>query len=124
VRDGIAHTGEAGMHGVPGPGSPHLPAGAAQRLVDHDARVGHAVAFALRARAQQERPHGRGQAKAVRLHVRAAQLRSGGPTLFQPSVHTQSPGITLLGHAGSRASAHFMATMRTPAWHHRCPCRP
>ena len=37
-----------------------LAAGAAERLVDHDARVGHAVALALGAGAQQERPHGRG----------------------------------------------------------------
>ena len=53
---------------------PDLPAGAAQRLVDHDARVGHGVALALGARRQQERAHGRRQAEAVRLHIRAAQL--------------------------------------------------
>ena len=52
-----------------------LAAGASKRLVDHDACIGHAVALALGARAQQERPHGRRQTKAVCLHFRSAQLQ-------------------------------------------------
>lgn len=50
-----------------------LPAGATQRLVDHDARVGHAVALAFLASAQQEGAHGCCQAKAVGLDVSAAE---------------------------------------------------
>lgn len=41
-------------------------------LVDHDTSVGHGVALALGARAQQESAHGGSQAKAVGLHVGAA----------------------------------------------------
>ena len=60
-----------------------LPAGAAQGLVNHDACVGHRVSLALGAGAQQERAHGRRQAKAIRLHVRAAQLRARAAGLSQ-----------------------------------------
>ena len=52
-----------------------LATGTSERLVNHDARIGHRVALALGARSQQERPHGRGQAEAVCLHIRSAQLR-------------------------------------------------
>ena len=59
-----------------------LTAGASKRLVNHDACIGHAVALALGARAQQERPHGRCQAEAVRLHLCSAQLqRNANPSL-------------------------------------------
>jgi hypothetical protein len=44
---------------------------AAQRLVDHDPRVGQRVPLALRARGQQERAHRRREADADRGDVRA-----------------------------------------------------
>lgn len=46
----------------------------AERLVDHDACVGHGVPFVLRASTQQERAHRRRQAKAVCLHIAPAHL--------------------------------------------------
>ena len=46
-----------------------LTLGAAQRLVDHDARVGQAEALALGAGRQQEGPHAGGHAHAQRGHI-------------------------------------------------------
>ena len=95
ARSGLTQCQPQGLErNLRGPGQ-HLPAGAAQRLVDHDARVGHGVALALGARSQQERAHGRGQAKAVRLHIRAAQLRNSQnhclSTLHRESHRTALP---------------------------------
>eukprot|EP01022_Parablepharisma_sp_SALTPOND_P014695 TRINITY_DN2018_c0_g1_i2.p1 TRINITY_DN2018_c0_g1~~TRINITY_DN2018_c0_g1_i2.p1 ORF type:complete len:1935 (-),score=514.39 TRINITY_DN2018_c0_g1_i2:42295-48099(-) len=51
-----------------------LALGAAQRLVNHDARVRQREALALGAGGQQESPHGRGQARAQGRHLRLDEL--------------------------------------------------
>jgi hypothetical protein len=79
--------------------SAHLAAGAAQGLVDHDARVGHRVALALAAGAQQERAHGGGQAEAVGL---GKEVENGGREwLFSQSA---AHGKTQSVHAGRSCS--------------------
>jgi hypothetical protein len=58
-----------------------LAAGPSQRLVDHDARVGHGITLALGSSPQQECSHRRSQPEAVSLYVRAAQLHARVRTL-------------------------------------------
>jgi hypothetical protein len=56
--------------------------------VNHDASVRHRIPLALGACRQQERPHGRGKAEAVSLHIRSAQLRNTG-VISAPVAHFQ-----------------------------------
>lgn len=58
------------------PPLPHLSAGTTQRLVNHDAAVGHGVPLALPPSTQQESTHGSCQPKAVGLQPRQPAGRS------------------------------------------------
>eukprot|EP00955_Chlamydomonas_euryale_P101719 365366-Chlamydomonas_euryale.AAC.13 len=116
---------------------------AAERLVDHDARVGQAVALALLSRRQQERAHRRREADACCGHVRAdvshrvkdghacggarmpegGQTGMGGACVRERRDRRHSPtrvNSCVRSQGGDACEAHCLGVVRGASAYHAC----